>query len=315
VRQFGLRLLQLIPVMILVTLATFFMTTLLPGDPAIAILGENARPAQIAAVHKELRLDEPIASRYIHWVGAALKGDLGRSIISNQPVADALREKLPVNLELALLAQALAVLLAVPIGAWSAYRAGRAFDRSASAVSFGIVSVPPFLLGLLLVALLAIHFQIFPNTGWYKLSEGIGKNLKYLVLPVLTLALGEAAVYGQLLRADMAATLQEDYVLAARARGLPNRHVLMREALRPSSFSFVTLAGVNLGRLIGGTVVVEQIFGLPGVGRAITQAIPPQDFPTLQGGVLVLASVYLLINLAVDMSYAFLDPRVRRVTR
>jgi peptide/nickel transport system permease protein len=181
-------------------------------------------------------------------------------------------------------------------------------------VSFGIVSVPPFLLGLLLVALLAIKFQIFPNTGWYRISEGIGKNLRYLVLPVLTLALGEAAVYGQLLRADMAATLQEDYVLAARARGLTNRHVLMREALRPSSFSFVTLAGVNLGRLIGGTVVVEQIFGLPGVGRAITQAIPAQDFPTLQGGVLLLAAVYLLINLAVDMSYGFLDPRVRRVT-
>ncbi len=313
-RQFGLRLLQLIPVMILVTLATFFMTTLLPGDPAIAILGENARPAQIALVHKELRLDEPIAKRYVHWVSAALKGDLGRSIVSNQPVSDALREKLPVNIELAALAQLLAVLLAIPLGAWSAYRAGRAFDRSASAVSFGIVSVPPFLLGLLLVALLAIKFQIFPNTGWYRISEGIGKNLRYLVLPVLTLALGEAAVYGQLLRADMAATLQEDYVLAARARGLTNRHVLMREALRPSSFSFVTLAGVNLGRLIGGTVVVEQIFGLPGVGRAITQAIPAQDFPTLQGGVLLLAAVYLLINLAVDMSYGFLDPRVRRVT-
>jgi peptide/nickel transport system permease protein len=314
VRQFGLRLLQLIPVMILVTLATFFMTTLLPGDPAIAILGENARPAQIALVHKELRLDEPIAKRYIHWVSAALKGDLGRSIVSNQPVSDALREKLPVNIELAALAQLLAVLLAIPLGAWSAYRAGRVFDRSASAVSFGIVSVPPFLLGLLLVALLAIKFQIFPNTGWYRISEGIGKNLRYLVLPVLTLALGEAAVYGQLLRADMAATLQEAYVLAARARGLTNRHVLMREALRPSSFSFVTLAGVNLGRLIGGTVVVEQIFGLPGVGRAITQAIPAQDFPTLQGGVLLLAAVYLLINLAVDMSYGFLDPRVRRVT-
>ena len=305
-RQFGLRLLQLIPVMILVTLATFLMTELLPGDPAIAILGENARPAQIAAVRKELRLDEPVITRYFEWVGSAVKGDLGRSIVSHQPVSEVLRQRMPVNLELAVLASLLAVLVAIPLGAWSAYRAGRMFDRATSAASFGVVAVPPFLLGLILVALLALKVE---------LSESVTDNLRFLVLPVLTLALGEIAVYGQLLRADMAATLQEDYVLAARARGLTNRHVLMREALRPSSFSLVTLAGVNLGRLIGGTVIVEKIFGLPGVGIAITQAIPQKDFPMLQGGVLMLAVAYLVINLVVDMSYTLLDPRVRRGAR
>ncbi len=314
-RQFGLRLLQLIPVMILVTLATFLMTELLPGDPAIAILGENARPAQIAAVRKELRLDEPVITRYVQWVGSAAKGDLGRSIVSHQPVSEVLRQRMPVNLELAVLASLLAVLVAIPLGAWSAYRAGRMFDRATSAASFGVVAVPPFLLGLILVALLALKVELLPNTGWVKLSESVTDNLRFLVLPVLTLALGEIAVYGQLLRADMAATLQEDYVLAARARGLTNRHVLMREALRPSSFSLVTLAGVNLGRLIGGTVIVEKIFGLPGVGIAITQAIPQKDFPMLQGGVLMLAVAYLVINLVVDMSYTLLDPRVRRGAR
>ncbi len=314
-RQFGLRLLQLIPVMILVTLATFLMTELLPGDPAIAILGENARPAQIAAVRKELRLDEPVITRYFEWVGSAVKGDLGRSIVSHQPVSEVLRQRMPVNLELAVLASLLAVLVAIPLGAWSAYRAGRMFDRATSAASFGVVAVPPFLLGLILVALLALKVELLPNTGWVKLSESVTDNLRFLVLPVLTLALGEIAVYGQLLRADMAATLQEDYVLAARARGLTNRHVLMREALRPSSFSLVTLAGVNLGRLIGGTVIVEKIFGLPGVGIAITQAIPQKDFPMLQGGVLMLAVAYLVINLVVDMSYTLLDPRVRRGAR
>ena len=314
-RQFGLRLLQLIPVMILVTLATFLMTELLPGDPAIAILGENARPAQIAAVRKELRLDEPVITRYVEWVGSAVKGDLGRSIVSHQPVSEVLRQRMPVNLELAVLASLLAVLVAIPLGAWSAYRAGRMFDRATSAVSFGVVAIPPFLLGLILVALLALKVELLPNTGWVRLSESVTDNLRFLVLPVLTLALGEIAVYGQLLRADMAATLQEDYVLAARARGLTNRHVLMREALRPSSFSLVTLAGVNLGRLIGGTVIVEKIFGLPGVGIAITQAIPQKDFPMLQGGVLMLAVAYLVINLVVDMSYTLLDPRVRRGTR
>lgn len=306
---------QLIPVMILVTLATFLMTELLPGDPAIAILGENARPAQIAAVRKELRLDEPVITRYFEWVGSAVKGDLGRSIVSHQPVSEVLRQRMPVNLELAVLASLLAVLVAIPLGAWSAYRAGRMFDRATSAASFGVVAVPPFLLGLILVALLALKVELLPNTGWVKLSESVTDNLRFLVLPVLTLALGEIAVYGQLLRADMAATLQEDYVLAARARGLTNRHVLMREALRPSSFSLVTLAGVNLGRLIGGTVIVEKIFGLPGVGIAITQAIPQKDFPMLQGGVLMLAVAYLVINLVVDMSYTLLDPRVRRGAR
>ena len=301
--------------MILVTLATFLMTELLPGDPAIAILGENARPAQIAAVRKELRLDEPVITRYFEWVGSAVKGDLGRSIVSHQPVSEVLRQRMPVNLELAVLASLLAVLVAIPLGAWSAYRAGRMFDRATSAASFGVVAVPPFLLGLILVALLALKVELLPNTGWVKLSESVTDNLRFLVLPVLTLALGEIAVYGQLLRADMAATLQEDYVLAARARGLTNRHVLMREALRPSSFSLVTLAGVNLGRLIGGTVIVEKIFGLPGVGIAITQAIPQKDFPMLQGGVLMLAVAYLVINLVVDMSYTLLDPRVRRGAR
>ena len=301
--------------MILVTLATFLMTELLPGDPAIAILGENARPAQIAAVRKELRLDEPVITRYVQWVGSAAKGDLGRSIVSHQPVSEVLRQRMPVNLELAVLASLLAVLVAIPLGAWSAYRAGRMFDRATSAALFGVVAVPPFLLGLILVALLALKVELLPNTGWVKLSESVTDNLRFLVLPVLTLALGEIAVYGQLLRADMAATLQEDYVLAARARGLTNRHVLMREALRPSSFSLVTLAGVNLGRLIGGTVIVEKIFGLPGVGIAITQAIPQKDFPMLQGGVLMLAVAYLVINLVVDMSYTLLDPRVRRGAR
>ncbi len=301
--------------MILVTLATFLMTELLPGDPAIAILGENARPAQIAAVRKELRLDEPVITRYVEWVGSAVKGDLGRSIVSHQPVSEVLRQRMPVNLELAVLASLLAVLVAIPLGAWSAYRAGRMFDRATSSASFGVVAIPPFLLGLILVSLLALKVELLPNTGWVRLSESVTDNLRFLALPVLTLALGEIAVLGQLLRADMAATLQEDYVLAARARGLTNRHVLMREALRPSSFSLVTLAGVNLGRLIGGTVIVEKIFGLPGVGIAITQAIPQKDFPMLQGGVMMLAVAYLVINLVVDMSYSLLDPRVRRGTR
>lgn len=314
-RLLGVRLLQLIPVLFLVTAFTFGMTEALPGDPVIAILGENAQPEQIAAVRQELRLDQPLVERYVDWAKAALTGDLGKSLRSRQPVADNIKNRLPVNAEIALLTIVFALILAVPLGAWSAYRAGKWFDRASTTGAFGLSSIPPFVSALLLVAIVAVKWELFPVSQWVPRSDGLGEHLKHLVLPVLTLSLTEIAVYSQILRADMFATLQEDYVLAARARGLPNLHVLAREALRPSSFSLVTLAAVSLGRLIAGTVIVEQIFSLPGLGQMTTQAIPQKDFPTLQGGVLVMATIYLLLNLIVDATYPLLDPRVRRGRR
>jgi peptide/nickel transport system permease protein len=311
-RAIGLKLLLLVPVIVIVSFLTFLMTELQPGDTAIAILGESAQPEQIEAVREQLGLNKPVPERYADWAGDAITGDLGRSLRSNQPVVEALRERLPVTIQIAVMAQLMALLLAVPLGAWSAWRAGGKFDRTTSTASFGIVGLPHFVLGLLLVYLLALKFEVFPVTGWIHLTENLGQNLRHAFLPALTLGLGEAAVYTQLLRNDMAATLQEDFVLSARARGLPSRHVLMREALRPSSFSLITLAGVNLGRLIGGTVIIENLFGLPGVGRMIIQAIPQQDFPVMQGAVIVLAVTYLLINTIVDISYLYIDPRIRR---
>jgi peptide/nickel transport system permease protein len=295
-----------------VSVATFMMTELLPGDPAIAILGENATPEQIAAINEELGFNKPLVERYIDWASDALSGDLGRSIRSNQPVTEAFMERLPVTLQLAIMAQVIALVLAIPLGAWSAWRAGSRFDRSVSTFNFAIIGLPSFLLGIILVYAFALKWQIFPVTGWVRLTESVSENMKHAFLPALTLGLFEAAIYTQLLRSDMNATLQEDFVLSARARGLSSRHILLREALRPSSFSLITLAGVNLGRLIGGTVIVERLFGLGGVGTLVTQAIPQKDFPVLQGSVLILAVAYLLINTAVDVSYNFIDPRVRR---
>jgi peptide/nickel transport system permease protein len=311
-RSIGLKLLLLIPVVFLVSVATFSMTELLPGDPAIAILGENATPEQIEAINEELGFNDPIVQRYIDWASDALSGDLGRSIRSNQPVTEAFMERLPVTLQLAIMAQVIALVLAIPLGAWSAWRAGGRFDRSVSTFNFAIIGLPSFLLGIILVYAFALKWQIFPVTGWVRLTEDVGENMKHAFLPALTLGLFEAAIYTQLLRSDMHSTLQEDFVLSARARGLPSRHFLLREALRPSSFSLITLTGVNLGRLIGGTVIVERLFGLGGVGTLVTQAIPQKDFPVLQGSVLILAVAYLLINTAVDVSYNFIDPRVRR---
>ena len=314
-RLLGVRLLQLIPVLFLVSAFTFAMTDLLPGDPAIAILGENAQPEQIAAVRAELRLDEPIVERYVHWASDAVRGDLGKSLRSKEPVIDSIKDRLQVNAELALLVILFSLAVSVPLGAWAAYRSGRVFDRSVSTGAFGLSSIPPFVAGLLLVAVVAVKLEWLPVQGWERFTDDPFENLRLLVLPVLTLSFTEIAIYSQILRGDMVSTLQEDYVLAARARGLTNRHVLAREALRPSSFSLVTLAGVSLGRLIAGTVIVERIFGLPGLGQMTTQAIPQKDFPMLQGGVLVMATIYLLLNLLVDATYPLLDPRVRRGRR
>jgi peptide/nickel transport system permease protein len=311
-RLLGTRLLQLIPVMFIVSAFTFGMTEALPGDPAIAILGESAQQEQIDAVRADLRLDEPLVKRYFLWAGDAIQGDLGKSIRSKQPVSESIKDRLPVNAQVALMTVVFAMLMAIPIGAWAAYRSGRFFDRAATTTAFGLSSIPPFVSALLLVAIVAVKWEWLPVQGWVKPSENLGENFRHLVLPILTLSFTEIAVYSQILRADMTSTLQEDFVLAARARGLPNWHVLAREALRPSSFSLVTLAGVSLGRLIAGTVIVERIFGLPGVGQMTTQAIPQKDFPMLQGGVLVMATVYLLLNLLVDATYPLLDPRVRR---
>lgn len=312
IRNIGVKLLLLVPVIFLVSVATFMMTELLPGDPAVAILGENATPERVALVREELGLDEPLVTRYLGWAGDALTGDFGRSLISNQPVLDAFTERLPVTLQLAVMAQIMALLLAVPFGAWSAWRAGGRFDRATSTLNFAIVGLPPFLLGLLLVYVFALQWQVLPVSGWERLTQDIGENLRHAFLPALTLALAEFAIYTQLLRGDMAATLNEDFVLSARARGLSSRHILLREVLRASSFSLVTLAGVNLGRLIGGTIIIEKLFGLGGVGTLVTQAIPQKDFPVLQGSVLILAVAYLLINTLVDIGYNFIDPRVRR---
>jgi peptide/nickel transport system permease protein len=311
-RQVGLKLLQLVPVLFLVSVATFSITELLPGDPAIAILGENATPETIAALRQELRLDQPIVTRYFDWAGDAVRGDLGVSTRSKQPVTEAFRERLPVTLQLAVTATIIGLVVAIPLGAWSAYRAGRLSDRLTTTASFALVGLPPFLMGLLLVYVLAVNNEWFPVTGWVYLTENLGQNFRHAFLPSMTLALTEISIFTQLLLADMFATLQQDFVLAAKARGLPTRHILLREALRPSSFSLITLAGVNLGRLLGGTVIIEHLFAVPGIGRLVIAAIFTKDYPVLQGSVLMLATAYLLLSAVIDLSYAFIDPRIRR---
>jgi len=305
------RAVRLIPVLLLVTMATTFMLDLVPGEPALELAGETASPETIALVNEQYGFKDPPLTRYVDWVSNAATGDLGVSYRTKQPVTEAIMERLPVTLEIALLASLLAILIAIPLALYAASHAGGRLDRTLMVLSSATISVPVFLMALLLVYVFSVRLGLFPVTGWTRLTDDPVQNLRGAFLPVLTLALGESVILQRVLRADTIQTLQEDFILMARAKGLPKWRVLIRHALRPSSFSLLTLASLSLGRLIGGTVIVESVFSLPGIGKLAITAITGKDLITVQGIVAFVAISYLVINLVVDLLYATLDPRIR----
>lgn len=312
-RQLLRKLLTLVPTVFLVSVLTFGLTSLLPGDPALQVLqGSEPSAEAIEAVRKELGLDKPMWQRYLSYVGDVAQGDFGRSFRTRQPVLEAIGERLPVTLEIGLVALATSVLLAIPLGVLSAYRANGAVDRTITTASFGLLAVPSFMTALLLLYVFAVYLGWFPATGWTRLTDNVGQNLRSVVLPAASLGIGQLAVYTRLLRSDMIATLQEDFVSMARAKGLPTWRILFRHALRPSSFSLLTIIGLQVGALIGGAVIVEQFFALPGVGRLLFDSITQRDLVMVQGVVLFLALATVFANFAVDLLYAVLDPRIRR---
>ena len=312
-RTIGTKLLLIIPVLFIVSLGTFLLVELVPGDPAIQVLGPNSTAEEYERVREEMGLNDPVIERYWNWLSDALHGDLGYNLVPpSTPVWDRLANAFPINIELAALALIMSFAISIPLAMWSAYRAGGRFDRTVSATMFGVISVPSFLAGIILLLIFAINWRIFPLGQWARpTEEGWGANLKHAFLPAFTLALTEIAVFTRLLRNDLMATLQDDFILAARAKGMTPRHIMVREALRPSSFSLITLAGVSLGRLIGGTVIVETIFALPGIGRLLIGAILTRDLIILQGVVLLVGAGFVIINFIVDLLYAVLDPRIR----
>jgi peptide/nickel transport system permease protein len=305
------RLLYLVPVLIAVSLLTFLIASLLPGDLAYVILGDQATPEKVAALRADMGLDQPIWWRYLSWLGNVLQGDFGRSFRTGQTVLQVVAERLPVSLELMLLAQLGALAIGIPLAIACAVRSGSAFDRFMTGSAFSMLSVPAFLSAILLIYLFAVELRWLPATGYVPFSEDPIGNLRSFVLPALTLALGEWPVLMRVLRSDMIATLQEDYIAMARAKGLKPSRILLVHALKPSSLTLVTVTGINIGRLIGGTVIVESIFALPGIGRLLLGAIFTRDLVILQGVVLFVAIGYVLINFVVDMLYAVLDPRIR----
>lgn len=305
--------LRLAVVLFCVTLLTFLIVNILPGDVAIAILGGLATPEDIAGLRADLGLDRPMLVRYFDWLGSALSGDLGRSHRNGEPVAQAIADRLPVSLQLMVMAQIIALGIAVPVALLSVRRPGGMFDRLSASAAFGFLATPNFMLGILLIYLFSVTLDLLPATGFSPLSEGLWANIESMILPALSLGLIEWTVLMRVLRSDLLTTLKEDFILLARAKGLPPWRVLLQHALRPSSFTLITVVGLNIGGLIGGAVIVEQIFALPGVGRLLLGGIFNRDLILVQGTVSFIAAGFVLVNFLVDMLYAVLDPRVRHV--
>jgi peptide/nickel transport system permease protein len=305
------RLSLLVIVILLVSLMTLWLLQLLPGGPADAMLGANATPEQVAQVEQTLHLDEPFVQQYGRWLGGIVTFDLGESIATHEQITTVIGARVGVTLELASLTLIISLLIAVPASAYAGYRKGGWFDRIL--VFFGslFMSVPSFLAALLLVYFLAVVLGWFPVNGWVPIGDGLGEHIKHLALPLITLCLVQIGLFVRVLRNDVVATMQENYVLAVRARGLPMRKILPRHVLKPSALPLVTVAGVSLGQLVGGAVIVETIFGLPGLGNLALTAINNRDFIVLRGAILVISVGYVLINALVDVVYPLLDPRVR----
>ena len=307
------RLPAMLATLLIVSFLTFLLTSLLPGDPAVQILGADAAndPDSLQVVREELRLDDPLLERYGAWLGNVATGDLGRSFRTDQQVADAIRERLPVTLEIGGLAVLIALAFAIPLGTLSAFRAGSRADRLVTGASFGLLALPPFMVAILLILVFAVTLGWLPATGWVRFTTDPLDNLRHAILPALSLAVGEMAVYTRLLRADMITTLQQDSITMARAKGIPTKRILFRHALRPSSFSLMTVVGLQVATIIGGAVIIETLFALPGVGRLLVDSILQRDLIMVQGCALVIAIAFVVINFIVDILYTFLDPRIR----
>jgi peptide/nickel transport system permease protein len=306
------RLLHLVAVLITVTFITFTLLNLLPGDVTFAILGNDVTPESVAAVRQELGLDRPLLLRYLGWLGQVAQGDFGHSFITGERVAAAIERTVPVSLELMLVSLLLSLALALPAGLFAAYRAGGTADRILTAVASLLLSAPVFMLALLLMFFFALRLRWLPTVGFVPLSDGIAGNLRSLALPATTLALVEWPVFMRILRSDAITTLKQDFILMAKAKGLRDYAILLRHVLKPSSFTLITVIGLTVGGLIAGALVTESIFALPGIGRLLVASIANRDFMMVQGAVTVVAVGFVLVNFAVDLLYAALDPRVTR---
>jgi len=305
------RLLATIPVMGVVALVVFLMLHLSPGDPATVIAGDYASPQDIERIRAKLGLDRPFHIQFGTWVWGLLQGDLGISIFSDLPVAKLIGQRLEPTLMLALTTLVIAVGIAVPLGVIAAWKAGSWIDRGIMIFAVLGFSLPVFVLGYILIFGFAIELKLFPVQGYKSITEGLGPFLHNIILPSVTLSVIYIALIARITRASVIEVLEEDYIRTARAKGQTEGMVLIAHALRNAAVPIVTVIGIGIALLIGGVVVTESVFNIPGLGRLVVDAILKRDYPIIQGLILMFSFVYILVNLAIDILYTFLDPRIR----
>ncbi|HEY2673184.1 MAG TPA: ABC transporter permease [Rugosimonospora sp.] len=303
---------QTLIVLLGATIAVFLMVHVVPGDPARAALGAQASPQAVAELHKQLGLDRPLVVQYWNWLDQAVHGNLGRSIMLTDPVSTLLGQRLIVTAQIAALALVVSLVVAIPASLVSARWRGAFADRSARVVVLAGIAIPSFWLALLLI--LAFH-SVLPVYGYAPLSAGVWAHFSHLILPAVALGAGHAALVFEINRIGLIEAIQEEYVRTARAHGIPEWRILLRYALRNAFLPTITVIGVQVGYLLGGAMLVETVFAIPGMGRLLITAVTARDYPLVQGGVLVTVVIFVVVNLLVDVSYSLIDPRVRRRSR
>ncbi len=305
------RLLSTVVVMAIVAVFIFLLLHLSPGDPAAIIVGDNATPAQIDAVRKQLGLDDPLAVQFVRWVSGVLTGDLGISIFSHEPVNKLIGQRIEPTVSLAATTLLLAVVIAVSFGVLAAWKVGTWVDRCVMVLSVLSFSVPVFVVGYLLIYVFSIKLGWLPVQGYAPLEDGVLVWARHLVLPSIALGLAYVALIARITRTAMLDVLSEDYIRTARAKGVATGPVLMKHALKNAGVPIVTVIGIGVALLIGGVVITETVFNIPGVGRLVVDAISQRDYPIIQGVTLLFSGIYVIVNLLVDLSYTLLDPRIR----
>jgi peptide/nickel transport system permease protein len=308
---FARRVALMVPILLLVSLIAFSLIHLIPGDPALVILGPEASGDTVEALRKELGLDRPLAVQYGVWLGSALRGDLGRSLVDRQPVQKLIRQRLPATLELAVLTFLLSILIAVPIGIYTSARRGGVADWVGSVAALAGQSIPHFWLGIMLIMLFSLQWKLLPASGYVPFWVNPKANLISMLLPAFATGAREAAVTTRYLRASLLDVLKQDYVRTAKAKGLSEKVVILRHAVRNALIPVITASGLQIAALLGGLVITETIFTIPGFGRLIVDAIFQRDIPVVQGAVLFAALMVMCVNLLVDLVYSQVDPRIK----
>lgn len=305
------RILATIPVLLVVSIVVFMLVHLTPGDPARVILGAEASPAQVAALREQMGLNQPVLVQYWEWLTNALQGDFGRSVFMDQPVTQVLAERIGPTTALAIAAELIIVVVAVPLGIAAARKPGGIMDQSVMGVALIGMGIPSFVLAIFLVLIFGVILQVLPTAGWVELSEGFGEFVSHLVLPAVALAVILSALVARMTRGSMLDVLSENFVQLARSIGMSENRVVYREALRNASLPIITVLGTTFGSLITGAVVTETVFNIPGIGQLVVDSIDRRDYPVIQAVVLLGAVLYVALNLVIDLLYGFLDPRVR----